>query len=59
MIIKHQVNNQLVPYNFDFPVDCTTLIDAVNLWQETVEKGFEQLKANLIREALLNGGARA
>lgn len=59
VMIKHQHTGQLVPYNFNYPETCTTLIDAVNSWGEMVTKGFEELQANLIREALLNGGARA
>ena len=57
VMIKHAVTGQLVPYNFNYPDDCTTLIDAVNRWSEMVEKGFEELRSNMIREALLNGAA--
>ena len=59
VMIKHNVSGQLVPYNFNYPKEITTLIGAVNAWSDMVAKGFEELQANLIREALLNGGARA
>lgn len=59
VMIKHSHNGQLVPYNFNYPDDCITLIDAVNRWSEMVEKGFVELQSNLVREALLNGGVRA